>query len=62
MDKNLRSKIYCRSCGGPGEFKVTFRDRICTTVVVLCKNCLGMEYEELLLQSMLKFSSTDKGV
>ena len=59
-DKNRRHIIYCRNCGGPGEFKVTFRDRLSTAVVVLCKNCLWMEYEELLLQSRLKFPLTDK--
>lgn len=59
-DKDRRRKIHCHSCGGDGEFKVIFRDNISSVAVVLCKNCLWKDYEELNLQSRLKFPLTDK--
>jgi len=59
-DKTKREKIYCHSCGGKGEFRVTFRDSIGSLIITLCEDCLLKDYEELNLQSRLKFPLTDK--
>ena len=41
----------CESCGGKGEFHVTFEDNYGKVVVVLCEECAGKRYESLNLQS-----------
>lgn len=41
----------CESCGGKGEFHVTFADSYSKLVVVLCAQCAEKRYEDLRLQS-----------
>lgn len=46
----------CVSCGGKGEYKVTFEDSWGKLIVTLCEDCAAMKYEKLNLQSSLDWS------
>jgi len=45
----------CANCGGAGSRRVTFEDQWVKLVVILCKDCSEREYEDLQLQSTIKF-------
>jgi len=45
----------CANCGGIGTRRVTFEGQWVKLVVILCKDCSEREYEDLRLQSTIKF-------
>jgi len=57
IDKNSNGgkPAKCISCGGKGEFKVTFEDNCGKLIGTLCDECRQKEYKELNLQSRLNW-------
>jgi len=54
-NRNGGMPVKCVSCGGKGEFKVTFEDSCGRLIVTLCDECRQKRYEELNLQSRLNW-------
>jgi len=54
-NRNGGKPAKCISCGGKGEFEVTFEDTWGKLIVTLCDECRQKRYEELNLQSRLNW-------
>jgi len=52
-NRNRGKPAKCVSCGGKGEYRVTFKDNWGKLIVTLCEDCATKEYTELKLQSRL---------
>jgi len=52
-NRNGGMPVKCVSCGGKGEFRVTFEDNWGKLIVTLCDECRQKRYEELNLQTTL---------
>jgi len=53
--RNGGEPAKCISCGGKGVFRVTFEDKWGKVIVTLCEGCAYRKYEELNLQSRIKW-------
>jgi len=54
-NRNNGSPARCVSCGGKGEFRVTFEDTWGKLIVTLCDECTQKRYDELKLQTSLNW-------
>ena len=52
-NRNGGKPAKCTSCGGKGEYKVTFEDNYGKLIVTLCAECATKRYGALNLQSVL---------